>query len=155
MRTALTPNYTRGKYIEPKGIILHHTAGSWGGSVSWITDKASKVSYHAAVNTNGDIFGFGPDCRRMWHACNCYINGRKNCNDFMLGIAVTGDTNRRTLTIEETKAVAQWCVSKMKLYNFGIDMITTHRHVSPGRKNDVDVRSEKAIKDEINRLINL
>lgn len=152
MKTALTPNYTRGKYIEPKGIILHHTAGSWGGSVSWITDKASKVSYHAAVNVNGDLVVFGPDHRRMWHAGVSSFKGRRNCNDFMLGIAVTGDTNKRTLTKDEIKTVAEWCISKMKIYNFGIDMITTHREVSPNRKNDVDLRAEKAI---IEAILNL
>lgn len=155
MKIALSPNYSRGKYIVPKGIILHHFAGSWGGSIAWITDKRSRVSYHAGVNTNGDVVVFGPDHRRMWHAGKSVFKGRHNCNNFMLGISVTGDTNKRELTIEETKAVAQWCVSKMKLYGFGIDMITTHREVSPGRKTDIDVRAEKAIKKEINRLINL
>jgi hypothetical protein len=41
----------------------------------------------------------------------------------------------------------------MKAYNFGIDQITTHRHVSPKRKNDVDVRAEKKIKDLIVELM--
>jgi len=71
----------------------------------------------------------------------------------MLGIAVSGNTNERELTPQEVESVAQWCVRKMKAYNFGIDRITTHRHVSPNRKNDVDARAEKRIKDRIVELL--
>jgi N-acetyl-anhydromuramyl-L-alanine amidase AmpD len=70
-----------------------------------------------------------------------------------LGIAVSGNTNERELTNEETESVAEWCVRKMKAYNFGLDQITTHRAISPNRKNDVDQRAEKRIKDKIIELL--
>jgi hypothetical protein len=32
-------------------------------------------------------------------------------------------------------------------------MVTTHRVISPGRKNDVDVRAERAIRETIGTII--
>jgi N-acetyl-anhydromuramyl-L-alanine amidase AmpD len=71
-----------------------------------------------------------------------------------LGIAVTGNTSKRLLNEDEINSVAEWCVAKMKLYNFGIDRITTHREICPGRKADVDPRAEKAVKEKILELLN-
>jgi N-acetyl-anhydromuramyl-L-alanine amidase AmpD len=71
----------------------------------------------------------------------------------MLSIAVSGDTSKRELTEEEIEAVALWCVEKMKAYNFGLDMVTTHREIAPKRKTDVDTRAEKAIKSRILEMI--
>jgi AmpD protein len=140
--------------LAPRGIVLHHSGGSYVGSVSWILNRASKVSYHCLVNTNGERTVMVQDIQRAWHAGASSFRGQSHCNTFMLGIAVTGDTNSRELTTDEINSVAQWCVNKMRQYNFGLDMITTHREVSPGRKNDVDVRAERAIKNRIAQLLN-
>lgn len=147
-----TPNVSSRK-IKPEGIILHHTAGSYEGSVSWCLNPDSNVSYHAIVNTNGDKTILAEDTQRAWHAGKSTFNGKNDCNSFMLGIAVSGDTNKRELTNEEIESVACWCTNKMSIWNFGIEQITTHREVSPGRKNDVDVRAEKAIKNRIKELL--
>ena len=42
----------------------------------------------------------------------------------------------------------------MKLYGFGLDKVTTHREVSPGRKNDVSIEAETQIKNKIQELLN-
>jgi N-acetyl-anhydromuramyl-L-alanine amidase AmpD len=34
-----------------------------------------------------------------------------------------------------------------------LDQITTHREIAPNRKNDVDARAEKRIKDKIIELL--
>jgi len=39
------------------------------------------------------------------------------------------------------------------LHKISPDWVTTHRAVSPNRKNDVDVRAEKAIMDKIKELL--
>ena len=135
--------------IAPKGIVLHHTAGSYIGSVNWCLDPQSKVSYHCIVDLNGNRTYLAKDTQRAWHAGVSTFKGRSNCNDFLLGIAVSLDTTTRELTEAEIESVACWCIDKMNQYGFGIDMITTHRDISPGRKNDVDVRAEKAIREKI------
>jgi N-acetyl-anhydromuramyl-L-alanine amidase AmpD len=139
--------------MKTEGIVLHHTAGGYSGSVSWCLNAKAKVSYHCIVNTTGERTVLVPDNVRAWHAGVSSFNGKANCNNFLLGIAVSGNTNERELTEQETESVAEWCVRKMKAYGFGLDAITTHRHVSPNRKNDVDSRAEKRIKDKIIELI--
>lgn len=150
MRTVFkqTPNISATP-ITPKGIVLHHTAGSYAGSVSWCLDSKSNVSYHAIVDLNGDKTILAKDTQRAWHAGVSSFKGRSNCNDFLLGIAVSGDTNNRELTEAEIESVACWCIDKMALWNFGIDWVTTHREISAPRKNDVDIRAEENIKAKI------
>jgi N-acetyl-anhydromuramyl-L-alanine amidase AmpD len=70
----------------------------------------------------------------------------------MLGVAVSGDTTRRTLTQQEVAAVAKWCIERMKRHGLTIADITTHRQISPGRKADVDTRAEEAIRKEIEKI---
>lgn len=149
--TKISPN--RSGVLSPKGIVLHHTAGSYVGSVSWCLNPKAKVSYHAIVNTNGDMTILVPDNSKAWANGVSTFKGKSNCNGFMLSIAVSGDTSKRELSYIEIESVALWCVEKMRLYNFGIDMVTTHREIAPNRKTDVDTRAEKAIKDRILEMI--
>jgi N-acetylmuramoyl-L-alanine amidase len=147
-----SPNIS-SKSIVPRGIILHHTAGSYLGSVAWCLDPKSKVTYHCIVDLNGDRTVLAKDTDRAWHAGISSFNGIKDCNSFMLGIAVSGDTNKRRLSEFEIQSVAQWCANRMKKYNISLDWVTSHRVVSPGRKDDVSVDAEKQIKDAILKLI--
>ena len=144
-----TPNVNKDRLIVPIGIVLHHTAGSYAGSVSWCLNADSKVAYHCIVNINGDRTVLAKSNQRAWHSGKSIFKGKSDCNSFMLGIAVSGDTNIRILTESEIDSVAEWCVEQMSLYNIPIDNITTHRHISPNRKNDVDSRSEQSIKNKI------
>jgi len=148
-----TPNISKNP-IKPIGIVLHHSAGSYLGSVSWCLDPKSKVSYHCIVDLNGDRTILAKDNQRAWHSGKSSFKGKSDCNSFMLGISVSGDTNTRRLTDFEIDSVAEWCVSKMRLLNINFDNITTHREISPGRKSDVSIQAEKAIKDKILYLFN-
>lgn len=148
-----TPNVSNNRKITPTGIVLHHTAGAFTGSVTWCLNPQSQVSYHCIVDTTGERIVLAKDYQRTWHAGQSTFNGKPDCNSFMLGIAVSGDTTKRTLTKEEIDSVAQWCVSKMKEHKFGIESVTTHRAISPGRKNDVDTKAEKAILKRITELL--
>ena len=149
-----SPNVSNSP-IKPLGIILHHSAGSYHSSVDWCLRKESKVSYHCIVDLTGDRTILAKDTQRAWHAGKSKFKGKNDCNTFMLGIAVTGDTNKRRLSEFEIESVAKWCVEKMKLWGFGIDWITTHREVSPGRKSDVSIEAEKQIKERISKLLNI
>jgi N-acetyl-anhydromuramyl-L-alanine amidase AmpD len=143
MKFRATP-HKRGT-IRPTGIVLHHSGGSYLGGVEWILNPISKVSYHYLINTDGRGTQFALPTERTWHAGVSSFKGRRNCNDFMIGISVSGDTTKRILTTEEIEAVGNLCIELMKKYNFGVDNITTHAEISPGRKNDVDTRAKKAI----------
>jgi len=150
-----TPNISKGRAIKPEGIILHHTAGSYNGSVNWCLRADAKVSYHCIVDLNGDRTILATDTQRAWHAGKSTFKGKSDCNSFMLGVAVSGDTNSRELTNEEAKSVAQWCVDKMKLHGFGLNEVTTHAVVSPGRKTDISEKAYERIMFEIREILNL
>lgn len=146
-----TPNM--GRIIKPACIVLHHSAGSYAGGVAWILDKLSKVSYHYLVNLNGDYTQFAETNRMTFSNGQSIWKGRNFVNQFAINIAVSLDTNTRVLTQEEIDTVAKLCVENMRKYNIGLENVTTHRAISPGRKTDVDQRSEKSIKDEITKII--
>jgi N-acetyl-anhydromuramyl-L-alanine amidase AmpD len=142
-----TPNISAGRTIKPTAIVLHHAAGSFAATESWILDPRSRVSYHYLINTGGQRTQFAKPNQRAWHAGLSEYKGRKNCNDFTIGISFTGDTNLRELTNLEVSS----CVLLIRELwaEFGKLDITTHREISPGRKNDVDLRAEKRIIDLI------
>jgi N-acetyl-anhydromuramyl-L-alanine amidase AmpD len=142
MKTVIkqTPNISKSN-IVPKGIVLHHTAGSYAGSVAWCLNPQSKVSYHCIVDMNGDRTILALPTQRAWHAGKSSFKGQSDCNSFMLGVAVSGNTYNRDLTAREIDSVADYCVEQMKEFKIPIDWVTTHKVVSPGRKTDV---SDKA-----------
>ena len=65
-----SPNVSSSR-IRPEGVVLHHSSGSYAGSVSWICQSKSQVSYHCIIDTNGERTIFADDdrrCRIVWEA---------------------------------------------------------------------------------------
>jgi len=137
--------------IKPEGVILHHSCGSYEGSISWICQTKSQVSYHCIIDLDGKRNSFAEDNKRCWHAGKSSFNGRANCNGFLLGLSFSGDTNERELTDDEVASAIEWLVPRFEKWGWPKDLstITTHREVSPGRKDDVDIRAENKIKDAL------
>jgi len=149
-----TPNVSSSK-ITPEGVVLHHSSGSYGGSVSWILQSKSQVSYHVIIDTDGSRTVFAEDWRRCWHAGKSSFRGRTNCNGFLLGLAFSGDTNKRELTDDEVNSAVEWLVPRFKQYEWQTDLstVTTHKAISPGRKNDVDDRAEVKIRQALKETL--
>lgn len=132
-----SPNVTRGKRIVPKAIVLHHTAGSYAGSVAWCADPASRVSYHAIIAKDGKRTVLADPDERAWHAGKSSWRGRRDLNSWSIGAAFEGDTNERTLGEDEMASMADYLLPIMRQYGLTLADVTDHRTVAPGRKDDL------------------
>lgn len=80
-----TPNM--GGTITPRFIVMHYTAGwSAEGSISWLTNKKSKVSAHLVIGRDGIITQLVPFNRKAWHAGPSAYEGYRNLNTYSIGI---------------------------------------------------------------------
>ncbi len=99
-----------------------------------------QVSTHLYIKRNGEIIQFVPFDKRAWHAGVSEFEGRKNCNDFSIGIELQG-----TVTTEFTQAqyAALIDVTKiiMDLYpKITANRIVGHSAIAPVRKQDPGVK---------------
>jgi N-acetylmuramoyl-L-alanine amidase len=133
-----TPNVSRGKRIKPQAIVLHHTSGSYAGSVAWCMNPASRVSYHCIVAKDGRRSTLADPDERTWHAGVSSWRGKRDLNSWSIGAAFEGDTYKQPLGEDEMASMAEYLAPLMKLYRLTLDDVTDHRTVSPGRKDDLN-----------------
>jgi len=147
------PSPWHGSFLQPKGIVLHHSCGTWEGDISWITERTnnSQVSYHCLIAPDGKRVKFVPYNRIAWHAGVSGFKRKSHCNLFMLGLAFTGDTYKRILSTQEIESAVEWIRERMDEFKITLDWITTHRYISPGRKDDPSPEAEKAIIDALKK----
>ena len=120
------------------GVVIHHSAGSFAGSVDWCLRKESQVSYHCIIDKDGSRVQLCEDNQRAWHAGKSTFKGRSGCNGFMLGLSFSGNTYQRQLTAEEILSAIEWIEDRWEKYGWDVSCITDHRTVSPGRKDDLN-----------------
>lgn len=137
-----SPNRNAGQN-ERLGIVLHHAAGTFEGTIDWCLRAGTNAAYHCLIAPDGRRATLGEDFDRLHHAGKSVWRGRSGCNAFMLGLAFTGDTNtgihrpQKDLLQAEILSAVEWIRSKMALHNIPVSEITHHRVVSPGRKDDL------------------
>ena len=146
-----TPNWSRGRIIKPTHILLHHTSGKYAGSVAWCTKTESKVSYHCIVARDGRRTILASPDQRTWHAGVSEWQGRKNCNDFMLGLAWERDTNEEPLSKEALESACEYILPILRQYNIPTFNIVRHADVAPRRKDDCSMSAAKAFRETIAR----
>lgn len=95
-----------------------------------------KVAAHLFIRRNGETFQFVPFDKRAWHAGESYFQGKKNCNDFSIGIELEG-TDTLPYEIQQYQEIAKIIHLLIKMYP-GItkDRIVGHEHIAPLRKTD-------------------
>ena len=118
--------------------MLHHTSGTYGGSVAWCMNPASRVSYHCIVAKDGRRSTLADPDERTWHAGRSEWRGRRDLNSWSIGAAFEGDTYKRPLGEDEMASMAEYLEPLMRMYRLTLDDVTDHRTVSPGRKDDLN-----------------
>jgi len=148
-----TPNFSKGRAITPKAVVLHHTAGSYAGSVSWCLNPKSRVSYHCIVKRDGERTILAEDNKRTWHAGKSRWKGRNDLNSWSLGLAFEGDTYEEPLSKEMIESAIEYLLPRMKKLSLTIKDVTDHRTVSPGRKNDLKLSEYDRFVQELGKHI--
>jgi N-acetyl-anhydromuramoyl-L-alanine amidase len=99
-----------------------------------IADMA--VSAHLLITRSGEVIQFVPFSERAWHAGQSSFLGRKDCNDFSIGIELEGADTIAYTDIQYT-ALAQVTTCLMVAYpEIALDTIVGHSDIAPGRKTD-------------------
>lgn len=132
-----TPNFSKGRVITPTAVVLHHTSGSYAGSVDWCLRPESQVSYHVIIKEDGERTVLAGDNQRAWHAGKSFWRNKPDLNSWSLGVAFAGDTYEKPLTKEQIESAIEYLLPRMKKLSLTIKDVTDHRTVSPNRKNDL------------------
>ena len=135
--TRLSPNHDLAPPHECAGVLFHHSVAPFADALTRLLDPASKVSYHALIDSDGTRCTLVLDRHIAWHAGASSFLGRTRCNDFLLGLAFAGDTCAAPLTPAQLASALEWLASRWTRYGWTPDRMTDHRQVSPGRKDDL------------------
>ena len=146
-----TPNFSKGRIITPKAIVLHHTSGSYVGSVSWCLNPESQVSYHCIIKKNGERTVLAADNQRTWHAGKSYWRNKPDLNSWSLGVAFEGDSYKEPLTEDMINSAIEYMVPRMKKLSLTIKDVTDHRTISPNRKNDLNPTEHNRFIEELKK----
>jgi len=79
-----------GGALKPDLLVMHYTASSnAGGAVSWLCDPRAKASAHLVIDEKGNITQLAPFNIIAWHAGVSQWKGRKNINQYAVGIELS------------------------------------------------------------------
>ncbi|MCE7528395.1 1,6-anhydro-N-acetylmuramyl-L-alanine amidase AmpD [Polynucleobacter sp. IMCC 29146] len=153
-----SPNFdARPTGIQPELVLIHHISlppGQFGQNYigDFFQNKldptahpyfaeiaAQKVSSHFLIERNGLISQFVSVQQRAWHAGESDFLGRKQCNDFAIGVELEGD-GETAFTDAQYVALAQLIKVLGNAYTHlsfaGHSDVAPKRKVDPGRHFD-------------------
>lgn len=92
-----------------------------------------RVSSHLLIKREGSIIQFVPFDKRAWHAGESSFAGRKNCNDFSIGIELQGSDDTAYEKIQYSALIKT--IRELKK-SYPIKHIVGHSSIAPERKTD-------------------
>ena len=155
IRQVLTSHYEpRPGGIAPDLILIHGISlppGEFGGP--WIdrlftgnlprdahpyfaTIPAGRVSTHVLIRRDGEIVQYVPFGERAWHAGRSEYRGRKECNDYSVGIELEGTDDLPYEAVQYDSLVALIKALLVAYPSLRKEHIVGHSDVAPGRKTD-------------------
>lgn len=94
------------------------------------------VSAHLLIRREGTLIQFVSLLDRAWHAGRSHFRGQNECNDFSIGIELEGSDDM-PYTEAQYQALSAVCQQIMAAWpDIGVDEITGHSDIAPGRKTD-------------------
>jgi N-acetyl-anhydromuramyl-L-alanine amidase AmpD len=152
-RKVYTPNKQSAR-IKPEAVVLHHSDGSYRGGVEWISNPASKVSYHVLIARDGRRTVFANDTDRAWHAGVSNWFGRPDLNSWSLGLAWEGNTYDYPLGDDAMASAIEYLVPRMRRWGIPLDMVVTHQQIAPTRKIDISAADAERFKKRLKAALN-
>lgn len=134
---------SRSQDSRAQFLIIHYTAGGFGGSLKWLTD--GPVSSHYLVNDNPPtIFGLVDESRRAFHAGVSSWQGHTQLNASSIGIEIVNLGYKRTPDgpqwIDYPEAQIQAVIALVKKivkdHDIKPERILAHSDIAPQRKTD-------------------
>lgn len=104
-------------------IVLHNTAGSFAGSISWLCNPIAKASAHLVISRQGQTASLVSFAKKAWHAGNSRFNSNS------IGIEIEATNSQRGMTFEQEKKVVQWVRHLMDYFEIPLDNVIIHRWV--------------------------
>ncbi|MBI4006632.1 MAG: 1,6-anhydro-N-acetylmuramyl-L-alanine amidase AmpD [Gammaproteobacteria bacterium] len=95
-----------------------------------------RVASHLVINREGEITQYVPFNRRAWHAGVSEFMGRKQCNDFSIGVELEGCDDRPYTEVQYDSLARLTLILRRHWPAIGNDHIVGHCHIAPKRKTD-------------------
>jgi len=95
-----------------------------------------EVSAHLLLDRQGKVTQYVPFNKRAWHAGQSVFQGRKNCNDFSIGIELEGYDTLAYSDAQYTYLPQIINALRIAYPAISLQRITGHSHIAPGRKTD-------------------
>jgi AmpD protein len=95
-----------------------------------------RVSAHVLISRSGELTQFVPFSKRAWHAGESEYCGRRQCNDYSIGIELEG-TDDRPYERSQYEALATLIEALRHAYpSLRSAEVVGHCDIAPGRKTD-------------------
>ena len=95
-----------------------------------------RVSAHLLIERTGDVTQFVPFNERAWHAGESIWQGRKDCNNYSIGIELEG-TDDSPFEDEQYAVLVDTLIALLRRYpTLSLGNIVGHSEIALGRKTD-------------------
>lgn len=128
---SLPPSQFGGGYIEQ----FFQNRLDWSQHPYFQSIEGMQVSAHLLILRSGEVLQFVNFNDRAWHAGRSTYLGKKECNDYSIGIELEGSDD---LPFEEVQyaVLAQVTAALQAAYPKILQHLAGHSDIAPGRKTD-------------------
>lgn len=132
-----SPHFNKRNGKSPRVLVLHADAGtSDKGTLEWLANPESKVSYHALIGRNGAIYKCVDMRSRAWHAGKSEWNGVSDVNGISIGLAFCNRHDGKEALTPAQLATGLAYVTTLARDYPTLEAVVTHMDIAPGRKTD-------------------